>query len=415
MTRRALVIGGSLGGLLAAYVLRTTGWDVTVFERNAEPLTSRGVGIGTHPQLIAVLKRVGINFDETMGVRVTKVICLDRDGHAVVERPTARTISSWARLYRAMHEALPSRYYRLGKALTRVDQGADRVTAWFSDGTSEQAELLIGADGFRSTVRAQFLPEAELCYAGYVGWRAVLDEGEVPRDIWRAIGELYTFCLPEGEQLMGFPMPGRDSDVRVGHRGYNILWYRPAETRRLADWSTDEIGRLHAAGIPPPLIRRDVIARMKADAYALMAPPIAEIFARTRPFFQAIYDLESPQIVFRRVVLIGDAAFLSRPHAGAGVTKAALDVASLADALRDASGDIDDGLSRYEQRQLPFGRQMVSLARRNGAYLSAQIKPPALRTAEERHRSIDDVLRTHGARSAEVQAIVNERGLDAHL
>ncbi|HKN41910.1 MAG TPA: NAD(P)-binding protein, partial [Sphingomicrobium sp.] len=51
-TRRALVIGGSLGGLLAANLLRHAGWDVTVFERNAEDLTGRGAGISTHPQLI---------------------------------------------------------------------------------------------------------------------------------------------------------------------------------------------------------------------------------------------------------------------------------------------------------------------------------------------------------------------------
>ena len=75
-TRRALVIGGSLGGLLAANLLRHAGWDVTVFERNAEDLTGRGAGISTHPQLIDILHRVGIDFDESMGIRVDTVICL---------------------------------------------------------------------------------------------------------------------------------------------------------------------------------------------------------------------------------------------------------------------------------------------------------------------------------------------------
>ena len=54
--RRALVIGGSLGGLLAAHLLRGAGWDVTVFERNAEDLTGRGAGISTHPQLLDILR-----------------------------------------------------------------------------------------------------------------------------------------------------------------------------------------------------------------------------------------------------------------------------------------------------------------------------------------------------------------------
>src|SRR6516225_9940088 len=60
MTRRVLVIGGSLGGLLAAHLLRHAGWHAVVFERNEEALTGRGVGLGTHPQLIAALRRAGI-------------------------------------------------------------------------------------------------------------------------------------------------------------------------------------------------------------------------------------------------------------------------------------------------------------------------------------------------------------------
>ena len=83
--RRALVIGGSLGGLLAAHLLRDVGWDVVVFERNAEDLTGRGAGISTHPQLIDILRRVGIDFDESMGIKVDTVICLDRDGRTYLE------------------------------------------------------------------------------------------------------------------------------------------------------------------------------------------------------------------------------------------------------------------------------------------------------------------------------------------
>src|SRR5271166_2561485 len=112
---RALVIGGSLGGLLAAHLLRSTGWDAVVFERNAEELTSRGVGLGTHPQLIAVLRRAGIDFDETMGIMVPKVICLDRDGKIIVAQPTARVMSGWSRLHRALRDAMPAATYRLGR------------------------------------------------------------------------------------------------------------------------------------------------------------------------------------------------------------------------------------------------------------------------------------------------------------
>ena len=77
--KRALIIGGSLGGLIAAHLLRSIGWDAVIFERNAEDLVGRGAGLGTHQHLIDILRRVGIAFDDSMGVQVGKVLCLDRD------------------------------------------------------------------------------------------------------------------------------------------------------------------------------------------------------------------------------------------------------------------------------------------------------------------------------------------------
>src|SRR3974390_3319276 len=101
---RALIVGGSLCGLMAAHLLRGAGFDATVFERNDTVLASRGVGIGTHPQLIAILQRAGVAFDETMGIRVPKVICLDGAGRLLIEQPTTRTMSGWSRLYRALYD-----------------------------------------------------------------------------------------------------------------------------------------------------------------------------------------------------------------------------------------------------------------------------------------------------------------------
>ena len=99
--RRAIIIGGSLGGLLAAHLMRQIGWDAVVFERNNTDLVSRGAGLGTHPALMDVLRRIGIPFDDSMGLQVPKAIFLDRDGRIVDERRTVRTMSAWGRLYRA--------------------------------------------------------------------------------------------------------------------------------------------------------------------------------------------------------------------------------------------------------------------------------------------------------------------------
>src|SRR6516225_9680809 len=137
---RALIIGGSLGGLFAAHLLRSTGWDARVFERNAEDLTGRGAGLSTHPQLISILRRIGIDFDESMGTKIASILCLDRSGRVYLKTATARIMSSWGRLYRSLRDAFPAERYFLGQSLQRVEQDAREVTAVFVDGSRERGD-----------------------------------------------------------------------------------------------------------------------------------------------------------------------------------------------------------------------------------------------------------------------------------
>ena len=196
MRRRALVIGGSIGGLFAAHWLRATGWDVTVFERVGNDLASRGAGIGTHDELRAVIRRLGLTVDETIGVWVHTRICLDHGGRVTHQLATSQLQSSWARIYRLLKDAFPAADYRFGMGLERIEQDAGSVTAIFADGSRATGELLVGADGVHSTVRGLLLPQAQPRYAGYVAWRGLVDEPAFPEE-HRILFERYTMCFPE--------------------------------------------------------------------------------------------------------------------------------------------------------------------------------------------------------------------------
>ena len=104
-------------------------------------------------------------------------------------------------------------------------------------------------------------------YAGYSAWRALIAERVFPADVHRELFEYMTFGLPPGEQFLGYPVAGPDNDLRPGHRRYNVVWYRPADEATKLRWLlTDDHGVTHAISIPPPLIPRQAIAEMRADA-----------------------------------------------------------------------------------------------------------------------------------------------------
>lgn len=405
-SKRALVIGGSVGGLFAANLLRSTGWNVAVFERNPEELSGRGAGISTHPQLHDITKRLGVPFDAAMGIHIDTVIFLGHDGREFDRRATVRLMSSWGRVFASLREMIPAASYHLSKNLVRVEQDADGITAHFSDGTRERGDILVGADGGRSTVRDLFLPNHPPEYAGYVAWRAMLDERELPAAIHTEIFENYTYCLPPGELFLGYPVPGRNNETEPGKRAYNIVWYRPTRPEELADFCVDATGKSHGSSIPPPLIRPDVAARIRQQARDLVAPQVAEIFERDpRPFFQPIFDLDTPRIVFGRVALLGDAAFPMRPHPGAGTTKAALDAACLADEI--TAHGVERGLARYQALQGAFGSGIVQQGRRDGSYLTDQLKPREQRRNKDVSWAVDDLMADHDGRSAQVLRIFN--------
>jgi 2-polyprenyl-6-methoxyphenol hydroxylase-like FAD-dependent oxidoreductase len=144
--------------------------------------------------------------------------------------------------------------------------------------------------------------------------------------------------------------------------------------------------------IPPPLIARAVIADMRDAAARVLAPQFNKMVGVCeQPFLQPIYDLEVPRMAFGRVALTGDAAFVARPHIGAGVAKAADDALALADALA-ANANVEAALKQFEAPRLDAGRRILARTRHLGAYVQADIKTEAEREYAARHRTPEAVL-----------------------
>ncbi len=369
-----------MSGLLAALELRRAGWAVDIFERVESELSGRGAGIVAQPDLIDRIRRLGIDPTD-LGVAITTRKILDAAGRLVCELECPQVLAAWERVYRVLRDAFPPSHYHRGRGVAHFAETGRAVVAHFNDGSSAEGDLLVAADGIRSTIRQQCLPELVPLYSGYVAWRALIPEAVFPRDIHRQLFEYMTFCLPPGEQFLGYPVTGPDDDLRPGHRRYNVVWYRPAdEATELRHLLTDEGGTTHAISIPPPLIRREAIAAMRAAVERLLAPQFRELVRLIdEPILQPIYDLETPRMAFGRVAIIGDAAFVARPHVAAGVAKAADDAAALVAALTDS--EVGPALARFEATRLPVGARIIERARHLGAYLQAT------QTAEERARS----------------------------
>ncbi len=371
--RRAVVIGGSIAGLFAGAFLRRIGWDVDIYERSSIELIGRGVGIfAAHFELLEALDKCGAGTVD-IGVILHKRVALDRKGDMVAEKRQLQIVTSWDRLRQLLVKAGDRQRYQFGHVFERVDQDGSDVSVTFANGRTERADLLVACDGIRSSVRARLAPQVQPIYAGYYLWRGAPNEADLSPQTQKTIFPHFSFYVGEQMHTIGYPISGSDDDLRAGHRRYNFGWFRVADSQKLKEMCVDEDGQQHEFSVPPPRIRKDLIAQMRADAAILLPPQLLDCVNHLeQPFFTPVYDFCSPSLVSGRVVFVGDAASTPRPHLGFGVAKAGAEAQALAEALGNHD-DIDRALAAYNAARQPLSERIVSHGRKLGTQLGVNL------------------------------------------
>jgi 2,6-dihydroxypyridine 3-monooxygenase len=361
------VVGGSLGGLTAALLLRDAGCEVTVHERSPSTLEARGAGIAVLEQTLRYpVERLGVAPDE-LSTRTQWVRFLEKDGSTAYAEQRRYRFSAWNTIYRVLVEAFPAERYRLGQELTSFVSREDGVELTFADGNARDVDLLVCADGISSASRRQLFPDVAPGYAGYVGWRGTVREAELSGSTYEALHDALTYQVLPHSHILVYPIPGVDGSVEPGSRLVNMVWYRNVPEGELPEFLTDRDGVRREVSLPPGRVRDDQVEELRRYAAEHLAPPIAEMVTSVaEPFVQAVFDIEVPRMVSGRACLVGDAAFAVRPHAAAGTAKAAEDGWVLAEELTRAGGDIGAALPRWEQRQLDLGMSLLARTREIG-------------------------------------------------
>lgn len=363
---RVAIAGGSLGGLTAALALHDAGHDVHVFERSREALAGRGAGIVLHPATVRCLVQRRMNLTD-ISVAARSVRYLDRSGRVLRADPCRLRFTSYFALYQALLRYLPGERYHLGRGAAGLAQDGDGAILRLVDGTEAHCVIAIFADGIHSLGRRLLVPEVRPRYSGYIAWRGTVDEADLSRETFAQLAQALCYYVIPGSHILTYPIPSSSGAVESGHRLTNWVWYRNVpEGDELTALMTDRQGRRQLLSLAPGTVREEYVENLRRTAAVSLPPPLAETVQKTAdPFVQAIVDIAVPRMVFGRACLIGDAAFVARPHVAAGTAKAAADGWTLAESLAQ-SADVDTALGRWEAAQLTLGRDVMARSREAG-------------------------------------------------
>jgi 2-polyprenyl-6-methoxyphenol hydroxylase-like FAD-dependent oxidoreductase len=339
---RVIIIGAGPGGLAAAIALRQAGLAPVVFER-ASQMREVGSGLTLWPNAMNALERLGLKKAvESISLPTTGIAMRSWRGGLLFDVPSSITFEnrfgvSGAALHRtelvaALVEALGEGGIKLGARCVGFAQDEAGVVAHFEDGSEISGDLLIGADGIESGIRAQLFGKPKLRFAGYTVWRGV-----TRFDLEVDVG---VTSMGRGAQFGYFPMTGG-----------RVYWFASAAAREGGkDWP---VGR-----------KREIIERF-GDWHKPIRS-IVEATGEAAILRTDIFDLKPlKRWSIGRVSLLGDAAHPSAPTLGQGACQAIEDGVVLASCLGGAS-DVPFALKAYESRRIPRTSAITIQSRRMG-------------------------------------------------
>ena len=352
-----------MGGLFTGIALDGAGHDVLVAEQSDGALRSRGGGIVAQPSIQRFLDRYDVVDPESITTTTSERRFLAADGSVERSMAESMTFTSWDALYRRLRGAFPDERYRTGKRVADVEPATARVA--FADGTERAADLVVAAEGGQSATRDQLFPAVEADFADYVAWRGVVPEADLPASVVDAFDNRFMFYDGPEMLALAYFIPGADGETTPDDRRLNWVWYDTLSGRDERAIFTDAGGTERTLSVPPGQLQGAVERRQRERAETLPPAFTDLVDATTEPFVQRIYDLRVPKMCVDRVCLLGDAAFVARPHTAAGTAKAAEDGVELAAAL-EASDSVETALDAWDDARSGYGERLVTRGERMG-------------------------------------------------
>jgi 2,6-dihydroxypyridine 3-monooxygenase len=375
---RAVVIGGSIGGLTAALLLRDMGFTVEVYERSTTALSGRGSGIVLQPDTVRWFTERSSQSLSNLATSSRYVQYLNRDRGVDYREERVHSYTAWGTFYRALLADFGTRAYHLGEYASGFSQAGETVTVEFAGGRSVSADLVVFADGITSIARPRFDPDATLHYSGYVGWRGTHPQRSLSTQARAVLGDAITFDVTSNSHVTMYPIPGEEGTDEQ-NRLINYVWYRNvAEGPDLTELLLDKRGTAGQVSVHPGQVQDRYIEELKDAARQQLSSAVAEVVIATdMPYLQVVSDVRSAKMAQGRVALIGDAACGARPHAAAGTAKAAADAWTLVSALEDAEGDVAAALAKWEPGRLELSAALTRrvIAMGNGFQFTNSAKP----------------------------------------